>query len=110
MQMRKMKRFIVQTLLAGFVGVAAGSLGACSREAPSAVEAGGAAASEERRWSEEDLARAARLVADVEHVQSLRDVKRLQHAFAHYAESGEWKAMAGLFAEDGRYVEPGVEI
>ncbi len=105
MQRRNMKRFDLSPLLAGLIVAICVSLGACSPTGPGAKDASNDAA-----WNEDDLARAARLVADAANAQSLRDVKRLQHAYAHYAEAGDWRAMAALFSENGRYVAPGVEI
>ena len=48
----------------------------------------------------------ASLAAAVADVAAVRAVKRLQHAWAHYAEAGDLAAMADLFARDGRLVLP----
>jgi len=41
------------------------------------------------------------LARDVTRVESLRAVKNVQRAYAHFGQFGEWAAMAGLFARDG---------
>lgn len=41
------------------------------------------------------------LARDVTRVESLRAVKNVQRAYAHYSQFGEWAAMAGLFTRDG---------
>lgn len=46
----------------------------------------------------------ASLAADVERVESLRDVKDLQRLYAHYAQFGLWTEMADLFADNGELV------
>ena len=38
----------------------------------------------------------ARETAQVEDLRSIREIKRLQALWGHYALAGEWKAMAGL--------------
>jgi len=79
-------------------------LSACGRESVSAaVGQDGAAGAEDRQA-------AAALYADALNAQSVRDVKRLQHAFAHYAEAGDWRAMASLFSADGKYVSGDAEV
>ena len=45
-------------------------------------------------------ARTARLQAHIEHVESVRAVKRLQYAYRHYVELGLWDDFADLFADD----------
>ena len=45
-------------------------------------------------------ARTARLQAHIEHVESVRAVKRLQYAYGHYVELGLWNDFADLFADD----------
>ncbi len=47
--------------------------------------------------------------ADIANVEGVRAVKRLQHAWGHYAEAGDFAAMADLFAADGRLVMPPAE-
>ena len=42
-------------------------------------------------------ARTARLQAHLEHVESVRAVKRLQYAYGHYLELGLWNDFADLF-------------
>jgi hypothetical protein len=41
------------------------------------------------------------LARDVTRVESLRAVKNVQRAYAHYGQFGEWAAMAALFTRDG---------
>ncbi|PQA86621.1 nuclear transport factor 2 family protein [Hyphococcus luteus] len=77
-------------------------LAGCSRE--------NALAPGEKTLSTEKAARIARIGADAVNAQSVRDVKRLQHAFAQYAEAGDWRAMASLFAENGKYVSGDVKV
>lgn len=52
----------------------------------------------------------ATLEAGVQAVESIRAVKRLQHAYAHFQDMGLWSDMADLFAADavGRF--PGREV
>ena len=45
--------------------------------------------------------RVARLDRDVVRANSVRQVKRVQHAYAHFAEFGLWDQMADLFADRG---------
>jgi hypothetical protein len=45
--------------------------------------------------------RIARLDAGVRKAEAIRAVKRLQHAYGHYAEQGLWHDFADLFAESG---------
>lgn len=45
-------------------------------------------------------ARASRLQARLEHVESVRAIKRLQYAYGHYVEMGLWHDFADLFTED----------
>jgi hypothetical protein len=44
-------------------------------------------------------ARSARLQAHIEHVESIRAIKRLQYAYGHYVELGLWNDFADLFAD-----------
>jgi hypothetical protein len=44
--------------------------------------------------------RAAHLQADLENVESVRAIKRLQYAYGHYAELGLWNDFADLFADE----------
>lgn len=46
------------------------------------------------------------LAGRVAAVEAVRAVKRLQHAWGHYADAGDIAAMADLFARDGRLVLP----
>ena len=46
-------------------------------------------------------ARLARLESGTGGAESIRDIKRLQHAYGHYAELGRWNDLADLFAEKG---------
>ncbi len=48
--------------------------------------------------------------ADIANAEGVRAVKRLQHAFVHYAEAGDFAAMADLFATDGRLVYPPADV
>ena len=45
-------------------------------------------------------ARAERLQARIESIESIRAIKRLQYAYGHYVELGLWNDFADLFAED----------
>lgn len=69
--------------LIGVLAVAALALGACHPEPRADFEA-----------------RTARLQAQVEHVESVRAIKRLQYAYGHYVELGLWNDFADLFADD----------
>ena len=44
------------------------------------------------------------LARDVSRLTSLRQVKDLQRSYAHYAQSGQWNAMAALFAKDATFI------
>lgn len=48
----------------------------------------------------------AQLAAQVAHAEAVRAVKRLQHAWGHYAEAGDFDAMAALFCAGGSLVLP----
>lgn len=41
------------------------------------------------------------LEADIQSVEAIRAIKRLQYAYGHYAEFGLWHDLADLFAESG---------
>lgn len=43
----------------------------------------------------------AMLTARLGDVRSVREIKRLQHAWCHFAEAGQWADMADLFVSDG---------
>lgn len=45
-------------------------------------------------------ARTAQLQAQIENVEAVRAIKRLQYAYGHYAELGLWNDFADLFADD----------
>jgi len=45
------------------------------------------------------------LTARLEDIRSIREIKRLQHAWGHYADAGQWSEMAGLFAADGVWTD-----
>jgi hypothetical protein len=45
--------------------------------------------------------RIARLESGVRGVEAIRAVKRLQYAYGHYAELGQWNDLADLFADNG---------
>ncbi|ADL01365.1 nuclear transport factor 2 family protein [Brevundimonas subvibrioides] len=51
-----------------------------------------------------------RVAAQVERVESVRAIKRLQHAWAHYAQIGLWDDIAALFAADGVFVRGELRI
>lgn len=46
------------------------------------------------------------LAGRLEGTEAVRAIKRLQHAWGHYAELGDHAAMADLFAADGRLILP----
>src|SRR5688572_392774 len=48
------------------------------------------------------------LARDVDRVESVRDVKRLQHSYAQYAQYGLWNEVGALFAPDGSFVFDGM--
>src|ERR1044071_3399175 len=45
--------------------------------------------------------RMAQLENNLHKAQTLRDIKRLQYSYAHYAESGLWLDLGDLFATNG---------
>src|SRR5215471_20346971 len=45
--------------------------------------------------------RMAQLEGDLHKAQAIRDIKRLQYSYAHYAESGLWFDLGDLFAANG---------
>jgi hypothetical protein len=45
--------------------------------------------------------RLAQLERSLHKAQAIRDIKRLQYSYAHYAESGLWLDLGDLFAKDG---------
>jgi hypothetical protein len=45
--------------------------------------------------------RLAQLESRLHKAQAIRDIKRLQYSYAHYAESGLWLDLGDLFARDG---------
>ncbi len=49
-----------------------------------------------------DAPRLAALARDVDRVESVRQIKRLQLAWAHYVEAGDWPRAAALFTDDAR--------
>ena len=56
-----------------------------------------------QRPAEPDLrAKADRLQAKLESIESVRAIKRLQYAYGHYVEFGLWNDFADLFAEDAK--------
>jgi hypothetical protein len=71
------------------------------------LQPAGAAAAAAGAGSQQQLAM---LEAGVQAVESIRAVKRLQHAYAHYQDMGLWSDMADLLAADavGRF--PGREV
>lgn len=50
-------------------------------------------------------AEAAELTARLEDLRSLREIKRLQHLWGHYADAGQWAAMADLFHDGGSWTD-----
>jgi hypothetical protein len=44
------------------------------------------------------------LADDVNRLESLRQVKDLQRAYAHYAQAGRWNEMGALFTRDARFI------
>ena len=50
-------------------------------------------------------ARIERLASRVEGEEAIRAVKSLQHAYSHYAESGQWDDIAKLFSADAVSIE-----
>lgn len=48
--------------------------------------------------------------ADIANAEGVRAVKRLQHAFGHYAEAGDVEAMAALFARNGRMIRGTADV
>ena len=67
---------------------------------------GAALASGKAMAADRDLAI---IEADIANVEGVRAIKRLQHAWGHYAEAGDFAAMADLFAAEGRMILPPVE-
>jgi hypothetical protein len=60
--------------------------------------------------AESQLQQLATLEAGVQAVESIRAVKRLQHAYAHYQDMGLWSDMADLMAADAAGRFPGREV
>jgi len=48
-----------------------------------------------------------RLARDIDRLESLRAVKKLQHLYAQYAQYGLWEEAGSLFAPDGQFVFDG---
>lgn len=48
---------------------------------------------------------AAEQTAHLADVRAIREIKRLQHLWAHYAEAGQWADMADLFTPDGVWTD-----
>lgn len=38
-------------------------------------------------------------------ILSVRQIKRLQHLWCHFADAGQWNAMADLFTEEGVWTD-----
>jgi hypothetical protein len=74
-----------------FVGVCLGAFG-CDNGEPSLTEAESPAAQLQDRIEA--------LTSNVARAESVRAVKRLQHAYGHYSEVGLWYDFADLFSED----------
>ncbi|WP_404712997.1 nuclear transport factor 2 family protein [Sphingomonas sp. MMS24-J13] len=51
-----------------------------------------------------DAGRLAALARDVDRAESIRAVKRLETAWAHYIDTGEWQRAADLFADDAELI------
>lgn len=51
-----------------------------------------------------DAARLSALARDVDRVESVRAIKRLQLAWAHHVDMGEWERAAALFTDDAELV------
>src|SRR6187551_1134340 len=51
-----------------------------------------------------DAGRLARLARDLDRVESVRAVKRMQHAWALYVDLGEWDRAAALFIDNAELV------
>lgn len=54
--------------------------------------------------------RLARLEAGVRAAEAVRAVKRLQHAYAHFVDSGLWTEAAALFTADGSHESGGTVV
>jgi hypothetical protein len=50
-------------------------------------------------------ASAAELTARLEDIRSVREIKRLQHLWGHYADAGQWSDMAALFTDAGVWTD-----
>jgi hypothetical protein len=50
---------------------------------------------------------AAGLTARLEDIRSIREIKRLQHLWGHYADAGQWGEMAALFRPEGVWTDGG---
>src|SRR5690606_9116922 len=48
---------------------------------------------------------AAELTARLEDIRSVREIKRLQHLWGHYADAGQWSDMAALFSSAGVWTD-----
>jgi hypothetical protein len=48
---------------------------------------------------------AAGLTARLEDISSIREIKRLQHLWGHYADAGQWGEMAALFGPEGVWTD-----
>ncbi|HWK42206.1 MAG TPA: nuclear transport factor 2 family protein [Croceibacterium sp.] len=48
---------------------------------------------------------AAEQTARLEDIRSIREIKRLQHLWGHYADAGQWAAMAALFTPAGVWTD-----
>jgi len=50
------------------------------------------------------------LAARLADIRAVREIKRLQHSWGHFAEAGQWADMAALFAADGIYDVPPAHV
>jgi hypothetical protein len=57
-----------------------------------------------------DQARLVRLNEQVFRAEAVRAIKRLHHAYVHYAQMGMWRDVADLFSRDARLVRGGETI
>lgn len=50
------------------------------------------------------------LAAKAQDIGAIREIKRLQHLWGHYADAGQWRDMAGLFASGGVWTDGTREV
>jgi hypothetical protein len=93
-----MSRFVVRRTLAALTLAAGCIAGIRARGADAELSALQLPASPELSA---EAGRIARLEALIERVEAISAIKRLQHAYGHYAELGLWHDFADLFADSG---------